>query len=110
MTRILAAAALAAFIAMPASAQSIKNEGSGAGLRSYAASDSQKAKAQKKKVVTTYTQPRHASPYSTRHASPYSSNPEYDVYVRGEYVGSDPDPRIRWTLRSEAIRNYGMRD
>ena len=102
MTRILAAAALAAFIAMPASAQSIKNEGSGAGLRSYAASDSQKAKAKKKKVVTTYTQPRRASPYST--------NPEYDVYVRGEYVGSDPDPRIRWTLRAEATRNYGLRN
>ena len=101
MTKIIAAAALAALIATPASAQSINSEGSGAGIRSYAASDSQKAKAKKKKVVTTYTQ---------RHASPYSSHPEYDVYVRGEYVGSDPDPRIRWTLRSEATRNYGMRD
>jgi opacity protein-like surface antigen len=102
MTRILAAAALAALIVTPASAQSIESEGSGAGLRSYAASDSQKAKATRKKVVTTYTQPRRASPYS--------SNPEYDVYVRGEYVGSDPDPRIRSTLRAEAKRYYGMRD
>ena len=102
MTKTIAAAALAALIATPAYAQSIKSEGSGAGIRSYAASDSQKVKAKKKKVVTTYTQPGHASPYS--------SHPEYDVYVRGEYVGSDPDPRIRWTLRSEATRNYGMRD
>jgi hypothetical protein len=73
-----------------------------AGLRSYAASDSQKAKAKKKKVVTTSTQARRASPYST--------NPEYDVYVRGEYVGSDPDPRIRSTLRDEAKRHYGIRN
>ncbi len=33
--------------------------------------------------------------------SPYSSNPAYDVYVNGNYVGSDPDPRIRWTLKKE---------
>jgi opacity protein-like surface antigen len=102
MTRILAAAALVALIVTPVSAQSIKSEGSGAGLGSYAASDSQKAKAKKKKVVTTHTQ--------LRRAAPYSSNPEYDVYVRGEYVGSDPDPRIRSTLRHEAKRYYGMRD
>jgi opacity protein-like surface antigen len=102
MTKILAAAALVAFIATPASAQSVKSESSDAGLRSYAQSDTQRAKAKKKRVVTTYTQPRRASPYS--------SNPEYDVYVRGEYVGSDPDPRIRWTLRDEAKRNYGLRN
>lgn len=38
--------------------------------------------------------------------SPYSSNPEYDVYVNGEYVGSDPDPRIRWSLRKEWIGRF----
>jgi hypothetical protein len=38
-----------------------------------------------------------------------SGNPEWDVYVRGEYVGSDPDPRVRATLRQEATRNYGFR-
>jgi len=102
MTKIFAAAALAALIATPASAQAIKNEGSGAGLKSYAASDTQKAKAKKKRAVTTYTQ--------SRRASPYSSNPEFDVYVRGEYVGSDPDPRIRATLRDEAKRHYGLRN
>lgn len=57
---------------------------------------SQKAKAKKKAVVT------HPGP------SP-SGHPEWDVYVRGEYVGSDPDPRIRSTLRQEAVRNYGFR-
>ena len=25
----------------------------------------------------------------------HSSNPAYDVYVGGQYVGSDPDPNIR---------------
>ena len=100
MTKILAAAVLAALIATPASAQSVKSEGSDTGLKSYAASDSQKAKAKKKKVVTTYAQPRRS----------YSGNPEFDVYVRGEYVGSDPDPRIRATLRDEAKRSYGIRN
>jgi len=53
-------------------------------------------KAKKKKAVV----PTRSSP---------SGNPEWDVYVRGEYVGSDPDPRIRATIRREAVRNYGMR-
>jgi hypothetical protein len=29
----------------------------------------------------------------------HSSNPAYDVYVGGQYVGSDPDPNIRAQLR-----------
>ena len=29
----------------------------------------------------------------------HSSNPSYDVYVDGQYVGSDPDPNIRAQLR-----------
>jgi len=36
-----------------------------------------------------------------RNGSPYSTNPAHDVYVNGVYVGSDPDPRIRWTLKRE---------
>lgn len=36
-----------------------------------------------------------------RSGSPYSTNPAHDVYVNGVYVGSDPDPRIRWTLKKE---------
>jgi hypothetical protein len=36
-----------------------------------------------------------------RYGSPYSTNPAHDVYVNGVYVGSDPDPRIRWTLKRE---------
>ena len=98
MTKILVAAALAALIATPASAQFLKGDKSDAALRSYA-SDTSKAKAKKKnKTVTAYQQ----------RVSP-SGNPEWDVYVRGEYVGSDPDPRVRYTLRQEATRNYGMR-
>jgi hypothetical protein len=33
--------------------------------------------------------------------SPYSTNPAHDVYVNGVYVGSDPDPRVRWTIKRE---------
>ena len=96
--RILACAALAALIATPAGAQSLRENG--AGLSSYAQSASQaKATKSKRSVRTTVTD-----------LSPYSPNPEWDVYVRGEYVGSDPDPRIRWSLRREAVRNYGLND
>ena len=28
----------------------------------------------------------------------YSANPANDVFVNGQYVGSDPDPTIRSTL------------
>ena len=40
----------------------------------------------------------------------HSTNPSFDVFVNGKYVGSDPDPRIRWTLRDEARRSYGLSD
>ena len=32
----------------------------------------------------------------------HSTNPEHDVHVNGRYVGSDPDPRVRESLRREA--------
>ena len=29
----------------------------------------------------------------------YTTNPTHDVYdIRGKYLGSDPDPTIRWML------------
>ncbi|HZS63196.1 MAG TPA: hypothetical protein VFA53_01665 [Xanthobacteraceae bacterium] len=30
-----------------------------------------------------------------------SSNPEYDVYLNGRYIGSDPDPRVRYHMIQE---------
>jgi hypothetical protein len=39
-------------------------------------------------------------PYA-QNFSPYQHHAEYDVYVNGEYAGSDPDPRIREELRQE---------
>jgi len=32
----------------------------------------------------------------------HSTNPDHDVHVNGRYVGSDPDPRIRGSLRQDA--------
>lgn len=78
MKFIVTAIVLAAFIAAPASAQTTK----------------------KKKSSASQTQQQKTPRYSP------SGHPEWDVYVRGEYVGSDPDPRIRASLRSEAKRNY----
>jgi hypothetical protein len=43
-------------------------------------------------------------------AFPYSSHPEHDVYVNGEYAGSDPDPRIRWTIWQEYKGRFGLRN
>ena len=36
---------------------------------------------------------------TAQHRQQHSVNPSYDVYVNGEYVGSDPDPNIRAQLR-----------
>jgi ABC-type amino acid transport substrate-binding protein len=88
MTRIFIAAALAALIATPAAAQPVKKK------NTSTTSSTTWMTAQEKAYRTGY--------------SP-SGNPEWDVYVRGEYVGSDPDPRVRYTLRREAVRNYGFR-
>ena len=41
--------------------------------------------------------------------SPYPHPPEYDVWVNGTYVGSDPDPRIRATLRKEAKESHNLK-
>ena len=100
MIKILTVTALATAVAVPASAQSIKADGSDPALRSYAQASSKSKARRSNRVVTTDERYLRASP---------SGNPEWDVYVRGEYVGSDPDPRIRWSLRREAVRNYGLR-
>jgi hypothetical protein len=100
MMKALAAAALAATISLPASAQSMKSERSDAALHSKAAADTPKAKASKKKPIAAV---------HVQRMSHYSTNPEYDVYVNGVYAGSDPDPRIRWTLRQEAKGQFGLR-
>ena len=82
MFKFIAFAALAALITTPASAQQVK-----------------------KKKTVEQAQPQVAP--NARYSP--SGHPEWDVYVRGEYVGSDPDPRVRSTIRSEATRNYGAR-
>jgi hypothetical protein len=86
MMKIVAAAALAGMIALPASAQTVKKKQQQVSSSSW----------------VTAEQRARATGYSP------SGNPEWDVYVRGEYVGSDPDPRVRWTLRDEAKRSYGF--
>jgi|RhiMetdeSRZDD1v2_1073273.scaffolds.fasta_scaffold132461_1 hypothetical protein len=48
-------------------------------------------------IATVITSPALAqrAPQQPEH----SSNPAYDVYVNGQYVGSDPDPNIRAQLQ-----------
>ena len=33
----------------------------------------------------------------------HSPNPRFDVYYNGQYVGSDPDPMIRFELQREGF-------
>jgi hypothetical protein len=78
MKMLIATAALAAVIASPALAQHHPNIPQNESLAA-------RAEAPAPRVVLSYAQ-----------------HPDYDVYVNGVYVGSDPDPRIRATIEQEA--------
>jgi len=93
--RVIIAAVITTLIMTPAAAQYGLSPG-------YSKPPSaQKAKSKKADATRSY-----AREYR---GAPYSSNPAYDVYVNGEYVGSDPDPRIRSTLANEWRGQGGMR-
>ena len=105
MKQMLGAVSLSLLIATSVCVQPGKAGPLVPALDSFAAADTPSAKT-KKAQKTKEKAPQRST--VTRSASHYSTNPEYDVYVRGEYVGSDPDPRIRATIRQEAVRSYGM--
>jgi len=66
--------------------------------------DGQQAQAQSySKEQTTPKKAKKATAQKrvVRNGSPYSTNPAHDVYVNGVYAGSDPDPRIRWSIKRE---------
>jgi len=96
MLKFMTTAALSVLIGASALAQTVNDPARSSGLRSNAAS----IPPNKQKLKKPHKQ-------ATVHVASPSGNPGYDVYVRGEYVGSDPDPRIRATIRREATRNYG---
>jgi hypothetical protein len=88
---VVAAMALAAALALPAGANA-------------ASSNAKHVTKHASKHVHVIVRPR-ARGYA-RVASPYSAygrNPANDVYVHGDYIGSDPDPRIRNTIRREYL-------
>jgi hypothetical protein len=97
--RIFLAIVVTAAITAPAAAQYGSGNSGVAASRSYAPPPT--AKSNKAKVKDSY-----ARQYR---GSPHSSNPEFDVYVNGVYVGSDPDPRIRSTLAHEWRTQGGLR-
>src|SRR5207253_8439767 len=53
--------------------------------------------APKKHSLNANSQEAYAQQRTQRH----STNPRHDVYVGGQYVGSDPDPMIRFQLQRE---------
>jgi hypothetical protein len=105
--KIILAVALTLAITVPAAAQYGTWAGSASGPRHYAPSAHYYAPSAQRlrsnRAITSYAQ-EYSSPYAQQYT--YSTNPEHDVYVNGEYVGSDPDPRIRATLVQE-WRNRG---
>ena len=90
--KLAVAAAMAATVLIPCSLCD------SASAQTYSSQQSAK---KKKTTAAVAPAPRHVSP---------SGNPEWDVYVSGVYVGSDPDPRIRSTLAREGKSNFGMSD
>jgi hypothetical protein len=50
-------------------------------------------------IATVIASPALAQRAPQRQQPQHSPNPAYDVYVDGQYVGSDPDPNIRAQLR-----------
>jgi hypothetical protein len=95
MRVIIAAVVITTLITMPAVAQYGPSSG-------YSKPPSAlKAKSKKTEATRSY-----AREYRV---SPYSFNPAHDVYVNGNYVGSDPDPRVRATLKNEERSQGGMR-
>ena len=94
--RIILAVALTVAITAPAAAQ-YNSWGGGASGPDYSTPSAPRAKSNRAKAIESYAREYRGSP---------SSNPAFDVYVNGDYVGSDPDPRIRATLAQE-WRNRG---
>jgi hypothetical protein len=94
MRVILAVVITTSLITAPAAAQYIVEP-------SYSTPPAKNVKSKRSKATAAYARQYGGSPYST--------NPAYDVYVNGEYVGSDPDPRIRATLAHEWRTQWGDR-
>src|SRR5258705_9266448 len=96
--RIILATILTAAIATPAAAQYASPTGT-TGDRAL-----RRPVVTETKIVTVRRIRPGASAYAQSPAMErHSLNPETDVYVNGVYVGSDPDPRIRETLRREFL-------
>jgi opacity protein-like surface antigen len=88
MKILIAATALAVFAAASAFAASQQAQ-----AQTYSKQQTVKKKAHKARA-------EQRAPHVVRR-SPYSTNPANDAYVNGVYVGSDPDPRVRSTLKRE---------
>jgi hypothetical protein len=93
MRVILAAVITTSLITAPAAAQYVVAPGCSTPSKKH-------VKSKRTKATASYAQQYRGSPYST--------NPAYDVYVNGEYVGSDPDPRVRATLAAEWRSQWGL--
>ena len=102
MKAVAAAGALAALIVSPAFAEPARSARMDAAFQSNAQAPGERQRVVKKKAQRVST--------TGVVARAYSRHPEYDVYVNGEYAGSDPDPRIRWTIRQEYKGRFGLRN
>ena len=92
MKILVAAAALAVAIALPAFAP---------GQQAQAQTSAKEQTTTHKQTATHKVKKAKTHKRVVRNGSPYSTDPAHDAYVNGTYVGSDPDPRIRWQLKKE---------
>jgi hypothetical protein len=90
---VVAAWALATVLALPAGANAASTK------HSHATKHTAKHVKAVRPHVRVSGNARAPAPFS-----PYVHRPEYDVYVDGEYAGSDPDPRVRETIKREYIQ------
>ncbi len=91
MKMLIAAAAISALIASPILAASGPDQAKAA--KTHATNKTHATK----RVVKQARPARIPSLADTR----FIHRPEYDVYVNGEYAGSDPDPRVRLMIQRE---------
>jgi hypothetical protein len=109
--RVILAVAMTVAIATPAAAQYGSMYGGTYVPRDYSNAQEYRGSPNHARGYRGYARAyRGSSSYAQEYSgSPHSTNPEYDVYVNGEYVGSDPDPRIRASLAQEWRSQSGNR-
>jgi hypothetical protein len=96
MKMLIAAVAVGGLMLSPLVAAS-----GGAAAKEVKASKTHVIKHKPTRTIRSVRAPGYIRAQAPSAFSPYAHRPEYDAHIRGTVVGSDPDPRVRRTLRRE---------